>query len=68
MTEALTWIIDRRCRNGQNMSDFRANIAECTVAELSAGLKRTVEENHGYARVRGEVSGYNGVYGSSVVG
>ncbi len=36
------------------------NIAEWTVSELSAALKRTVEDAYGYVRVRGEVSGFRG--------
>jgi exodeoxyribonuclease VII large subunit len=36
------------------------NVAEWTVSELSAALKRTVEDNYGYVRVRGEVSGFKG--------
>ena len=33
-------------------------MAELTVSELSARLKRTVEDAYGYVRVRGEISGY----------
>jgi exodeoxyribonuclease VII large subunit len=36
------------------------NIPEWTVSELSAALKRTVEDAYGYVRVRGEVSGFKG--------
>jgi exodeoxyribonuclease VII large subunit len=36
------------------------NLAEWTVSELSAALKRTVEDAYGYVRVRGEVSGFKG--------
>jgi exodeoxyribonuclease VII large subunit len=36
------------------------NIAEWTVSELSAALKRTVEDAYGFVRVRGEVSGFKG--------
>ena len=36
------------------------NIAEWTVSELSAALKRTVEDAYGYVRVRGEISGFRG--------
>jgi len=36
------------------------NIVEWTVSELSAALKRTVEDAYGYVRVRGEVSGFRG--------
>jgi exodeoxyribonuclease VII large subunit len=34
------------------------NIAEYTVSELSAALKRTLEDAYGYIRVRGEISGF----------
>jgi exodeoxyribonuclease VII large subunit len=33
----------------------RLNLVEMTVSELSAALKRTVEETYGYVRVRGEL-------------
>jgi len=36
------------------------NIVEWTVSELSAALRRTVEDAYGYVRVRGEVSGFKG--------
>src|SRR3974390_290684 len=42
----------------------RANIPEWTVSELSAALRRTVENAFGYVRVRGEISGYRGVHSS----
>ena len=34
------------------------NVAEYTVSELAAALKRTLEESYGYVRVRGEISGF----------
>ena len=34
------------------------NVAEYTVSELSAALKRTLEDAYGYVRVRGELSGF----------
>src|SRR5215472_5590545 len=37
-----------------------ANIPEWSVSELSAALRKTVEDAYGYVRVRGEVSGYRG--------
>ena len=46
------------------MNESRANIAELTVSELSAALKRTVEDTYGYVRVRGEISGYKGPHSS----
>src|SRR5215813_13253650 len=42
------------------MNEPRLNIVEWTVSELSAALKKTVEDAYGYVRVRGEVSGYKG--------
>ena len=36
------------------------NVVEWTVSELSAALKRTVEDAFGYVRVRGEISGFKG--------
>src|SRR5713101_4306047 len=36
----------------------RANLPEYTVSELSAALKRTIEQDFSYVRVRGEVSGF----------
>src|SRR5262245_53504205 len=38
----------------------RVNLPEWTVSELSAALRRTVEDAYGYVRVRGEISGYRG--------
>ena len=49
------------------MNESQANVAEFTVSELSAALKRTVEDNFGYVRVRGEISGYKGPHGSGHV-
>ena len=46
------------------MSDTAANIAEYSVSEISAALKRTVEDAYGYVRVRGEISGYRGPHSS----
>jgi exodeoxyribonuclease VII large subunit len=43
------------------------NVAEFTVSELSAALKRTVEDAYGYVRVRGEISGYKGPHSSGHV-
>jgi exodeoxyribonuclease VII large subunit len=46
------------------MNEPRINIPEWTVSELSAALKRTVEDNFGHVRVRGEISGYRGPHSS----
>src|SRR5262249_42079728 len=45
----------------------RVNIPEWSVSELSAALKRTVENAFGYVRVRGEISGYRGPHASGHV-
>ncbi len=37
---------------------LRANLPEYTVSELSAALKRTIEQGFSYVRVRGEISGW----------
>jgi exodeoxyribonuclease VII large subunit len=42
----------------------RVNLPEWTVTELSAALKKTVEDSYGYVRVRAEVSGYRGPHAS----
>lgn len=41
-----------------------SNAPEISVSELSANLKRTVEDAFGYVRVRGEISGYRGPHSS----
>src|SRR4051794_24609968 len=46
------------------MNEPRVNIPEWTVSELSAALKRTVEDAFGFVRVRGEISGYRGPHAS----
>jgi exodeoxyribonuclease VII large subunit len=35
----------------------RSNLAEYTVSEISQALKRSIEDNFGHVRVRGEISG-----------
>ena len=42
------------------MNESRVNIPEWTVSELSAALKKTVEDAYGFVRVRGEISGFKG--------
>ena len=42
----------------------RLNVQEWTVSELSAALKKTVEDAFGFVRVRGEISGYRGPHSS----
>jgi exodeoxyribonuclease VII large subunit len=40
------------------------NVVEWTVSELSAALRRTVEDAYGHVRVRGEISGFKGPHSS----
>jgi exodeoxyribonuclease VII large subunit len=40
------------------------NVAELSVSELSAAIKRTMEDTFGYVRLRGEISGYRGPHSS----
>lgn len=47
------------------MSDLpKSNAPELSVSELSAALKRTVEDRFGFVRVRGEISNYRGPHSS----
>src|SRR5512145_424386 len=45
----------------------RINVVELSVSEVSQALKRTVEDNFSYVRVRGEISGYRGPHSSGHV-
>jgi exodeoxyribonuclease VII large subunit len=44
--------------------EAKINVPEWSVSELSAALKRVVEDEFGYVRVRGEISGYRGPHSS----
>jgi exodeoxyribonuclease VII large subunit len=46
------------------MADTLTNAAEFTVSEIAQAVRRTVEENFGYVRVRGEISGFRGQHAS----
>jgi len=48
-------------------TEIRTNLPEWTVSELSAELKRTVEDAFPVVRVRGEVSNYRGPHSSGHV-
>src|ERR1700738_3773504 len=48
-------------------TEIGTNLPEITVSELSAALKRTVEETFPHVRVRGEVSNYRGPHTSGHV-
>jgi exodeoxyribonuclease VII large subunit len=40
-----------------NADKARLNLPEYTVSELSAAVKRSLEQGFAYVRVRGEISG-----------
>jgi exodeoxyribonuclease VII large subunit len=40
------------------IAELRSNLPEYSVSEISLLLKRTVEQNFSYVRVRGEISGF----------
>lgn len=40
------------------------NVAEFTVGEISQALKRTLEDQFGHVRIRGEISGFRGPHAS----
>src|SRR6201982_970477 len=46
------------------MNDARINVDEWTVSELSAAVKRSIEDAYGFVRVRGEISGFRGAHSS----
>src|ERR1700758_5483037 len=46
---------NERAGKPMTMNEPRLNLPELTVSELSAALKRTIEDAYGYVRVRGEL-------------
>jgi len=56
----LGWPKPGETRYSGAMNEPRLNIPEWTVSELSAALKKTVEDAYGFVRVRGEISGFKG--------
>jgi exodeoxyribonuclease VII large subunit len=46
------------------MADALTNAAEFTVSEIAQAVKRTVEDEFGHVRVRGEISGFRGQHSS----
>ena len=46
------------------MSQVLTNAAEFTVSEIAQAVKRTVEDEFGHVRVRGEISGFRGQHSS----
>lgn len=53
--------------NTLKMPETASNVHEYTVTELSAALKRTVEDQFGFVRLRGEISGFRGPHSSGHV-
>src|SRR6187399_3438388 len=51
-------------RTSQPMSVPLTNAAEFTVSEIAQAVKRTVEDEFGHVRVRGEISGFRGPHSS----
>ncbi|MBN9335492.1 exodeoxyribonuclease VII large subunit [Devosia sp.] len=46
------------------MPEVLTNAAEFTVSEIAQAVKRTVEDEFGHVRVRGEISGFRGQHSS----
>ena len=46
------------------MAEILSNAAEFTVSEIAQAVKRTVEDEFGHVRVRGEISGFRGQHSS----
>mgnify|MGYP000872784707 FL=1 len=46
------------------MADTLTNAAEFTVSEIAQAVRRTVEDEFGHVRVRGEISGFRGQHSS----
>jgi exodeoxyribonuclease VII large subunit len=46
------------------MNEAHLNAVEWTVSELSAAVKRSIEDAYGFVRVRGEISGFRGAHAS----
>jgi exodeoxyribonuclease VII large subunit len=46
------------------MADTLTNAAEFSVSEIAQAVKRTVEDEFGHVRVRGEISGFRGQHAS----
>jgi exodeoxyribonuclease VII large subunit len=46
------------------MNEALDNVVEWTVSELSAAVRRSIEDAYGFVRVRGEISGFRGAHAS----
>ena len=54
----------KRAHEPGTMSQILTNAAEYTVSEIAQAVRRTVEDEFGNVRVRGEISGFRGVHAS----
>src|SRR5882672_1264146 len=62
--KSLTWALTREPIREMPAAEALINAPEFTVTELSSALKRTVEDNFGHVRVRGEITGFRGPHSS----
>ncbi|MBI2719690.1 MAG: exodeoxyribonuclease VII large subunit [Rhizobiales bacterium] len=60
----MSTVEDHDPETGEIRDTGKPNVGEYSVSELSHALKRTLEENFGHVRVRGEISGYRGPHTS----
>jgi exodeoxyribonuclease VII large subunit len=61
---AMATIRDHDPETGEIIDTPPGNAGEYSVTEIAHALKRTLEENFGHVRVRGEISGYRGPHSS----
>ena len=51
-------------RNYSDTGNAKSNLTEYSVSEISASLKKVVEDRFGYVRIRGEITGFRGPHSS----
>ncbi len=51
-------------RTYSDTGNAKPNLQDYSVSEISAALKKTVEDRFGYVRVRGEITGFRGQHSS----
>ncbi len=60
----MSTIWDHDPETGEIIEGGQSNAGEYSVSEISNALKRTLEDNFGHVRVRGEISGFRGAHAS----
>ena len=60
----MSTIWDHDPETGEIIEPGGSNAGEYSVSEISNALKRTLEDNFGHVRVRGEISGFRGPHAS----